>query len=880
MEFSLFWNFMLPIFDIAELIERDDFLFSLRSGFKKASSGEGHCFFVIGEAGIGKTSLVKTFLKEIEDESIQYIGACDSLFTPRPLAPLYDLALQIDERWVHDIHSSSSRTELFTRFVHELTHKLRPVVVVFEDIHWADEATLDFVKFFGRRISRTKCLFILTLREEDISQQYALRNVPGDLAPDTFTRLQLTPLSKQAVRELADEKGYDGEHVYTISGGNPFYVNEILASYSLGIPDNIKDSVLSVYNRLAEETKNVWQLLSVIPEGLEVSRLYKIDPSYHAAIESCLSNKILIIENNKISFKHELYRRTIEASLSPFKRIALNKHLLRLFLDSFEDKGEIERIVHYAKNANENKLVVKYAPIAAKQAADVGAHIEASKLFLAAIEYSEDNDTDQLVTFYEGYAYECYLTNQIKDAIIYQGKALKIWKEKDEIEKIGNSLRFLSRLWWFEGDRQKAESLGREAIEILNQQPSSKAKAMAYSNMSLLKMLCDNTGECIFWGEKAIAVAKEVNDEETLAHSLNSMGSTLMLHQSSAQKGIELLQRSLHISLKNGYHEHVARAYTALGSNAVTMKDYEFAKKTLEQGISYCQERELNSLKLYMLSWRARLSLETGKWEEAFAIANNLLKKDNLLPVIKIGALVVVATIKIRKGEEDALPLLLEAKKWAFATTELQRIIPVFIALLEYEWITGRTYIEQETLHEITNMFIHAEKISKKSKFFFWLRKMKTEYPQLKGKYKVNAGHAKTALEEANSWKKLGCTYEYALLLFEVSEDDKRQALSIMQQLGATAVHEKMKMEMRSSGIKKIPRGLRESTKTNPAQLTNRELDVLELLKKGVQNKEIAQMLFISPKTVDHHISSILFKLDVNSRSKAVYEATRLGIVK
>ena len=85
---------------------------------------------------------------------------------------------------------------------------------------------------------------------------------------------------------------------------------------------------------------------------------------------------------------------------------------------------------------------------------------------------------------------------------------------------------------------------------------------------------------------------------------------------------------------------------------------------------------------------------------------------------------------------------------------------------------------------------------------------------------------------------------------------------------------------MRSGGIKKIPRGLRESTKTNPAQLTNRELDILQLLQKAVQNKEIAQTLFISPKTVDHHISSILFKLDVNSRVKAVGEAIRLGILK
>jgi DNA-binding CsgD family transcriptional regulator len=556
----------------------------------------------------------------------------------------------------------------------------------------------------------------------------------------------------------------------------------------------------------------------------------------------------------------------------------LNKNLLELFLKSFEEKGEIERIVHYAKNANENELVAQYAPVAAKQAAYVGAHIEASKLFLAAIEYSEDSNIDQLVNFYEGYAYECYLTNQIKDAIIYQAKALKIWREKNEIENIGNSLRFLSRLWWFEGNRQKAEVFAKEAIEILNQQPSSKAKAMTYSNMSLLKMLSDQTGECIFWGEKAVAIASEVDDEETLAHAMNSMGSTLMLNQSSWLKGVEFLQKSLEISLKNSYHEHAARAYTALGSNAVTIKDYAFAKRTLEEGIGYCEERELNSLKFYMLSWKARLNLETGNWDDAFTIANNLLKKDNLLPVIKIGALVVVATIKMRRGEQDALPLLLEAKKWAFATTELQRIVPVLVALLEYEWITGKNYVEQLTLHEITNMFVHAEKIPKKSKFFFWLCKMKDQYPQLKEKYRGKISNSKTSLEEANSWLALGCSYEYALALFEGNEDDKRKALSIVQQLGANSVYEKLKMDMRSCGIKKIPRGLRESTRANPAQLTNRELDVLELLKKGVQNKEIAEALFISPKTVDHHISSILFKLDVNSRSKAVNEAARLGI--
>jgi len=128
-------------------------------------------------------------------------------------------------------------------------------------------------------------------------------------------------------------------------------------------------------------------------------------------------------------------------------------------------------------------------------------------------------------------------------------------------------------------------------------------------------------------------------------------------------------------------------------------------------------------------------------------------------------------------------------------------------------------------------------------------------------------------------WEQLGCRYEKALALFEGTEDDKRKAITIVHGLGANAVYEKMKLEMRASGIKSVPRGIRKTTRCNPAFLTGRELDVLQLLKEGLQNKEVAAQLFISAKTVDHHISSILFKLDVNSRIKAVTEALRKEII-
>jgi len=864
-----------------ELIERDRFLALLQTQFQNIADGEGHCVFVSGEAGIGKTALVKAFCKMQQNDCTIYQGACDALFTPRPLAPLYDIIWQVRSDLWPNSHTIEERSELFLKFFYELSKQKEKILIVFEDIHWADEATLDFIKFFARRIVQLRCLFILTFRDDEINSPYTFKNVLGELSPDTFTRIQLAPLSRQAVYKLAEEKGYDAENVYNISGGNPFYVNEILASYSLSVPDNIKDAILSVYNRQGEGTKNVWQIFSVIPEGLEISRFAKIKSSWDEVMDHCFALKIIIIKNDRIIFKHELYRRTIEGSLSPFKRIALNKKILELFLISFEEEGEIERIVHYAKNANENKLVVKYAPIAARQAASVGAHIQASKLFLTAIEYSEGIDTDLLVEFYEAYAYECYLTNQIRDAIIYQGKALKIWQEKNKIEQTGNSLRFLSRLWWFDGNRNKAEKYGKQAIEILQSQPSSKSKAMAFSNMSQLKMFSEEISECVKWGNMAIQMANELKDDEILCHALNNVGSAQWKVQSLKETGKRLLMESLDIALKNSFHEQAARAYSNIICCSLEAKDYDLAKKILKEGTNYCEERDLDSSNNYKLSLKSRMLLETGDWNQAASIAENLLQTEGQPGTIKIGCLIILLSIKIRKGEPNVLPVLQEAKALAFKTEEHQRIIPVIISLLEYEWLTAKNIITEEELKVSIDLVQKVDNIFLNSEFDFWLKKARKQENNLLELYEpyqlLRAGKISKAVA---FWEKKGCPFEKAFALFEGNEDDKKNALSIFQQLGADAVYEKIKMEMRSSGIKKIPRGLRESTKTNPAQLTNRELDVLILLKEAVQNKEIANTLFISPKTVDHHISSILFKLDVSSRSKAVAEAISSGILK
>jgi len=860
-----------------ELIERTDVLSLLQTEFEKTIRGEGHCVLINGEAGIGKTALVKSFCKQ--QECIIYQGSCDALFTPRPLAPLYDIIWQIKKDLWSVSHTIEERSELFLKVFYELSLHNKNILIVFEDIHWADEATLDFIKFFIRRLHQLRCLFILTYRDDDSHSGHSLKNTFGSLSPDLLTRIQLNPLSRQAVYKMAEEKGFDPEPVYAISAGNPFYVTEILASYSPGIPENIKDSILAVYNQQAEGTRNAWQMCSVIPEGLEVSRFAKLKSSWEG-MDHCFALKIIVVKNDRIIFKHELYRRTIEASLSPFKRIALNKTILELFLQTFDEK-DIERIVHYAKHANEYKTVAQYAPIAAKQAAAVGAHVEASKLFLTAIEYSEADDTDMFPKLYEDYAYECYLINQIKEAIIYEGKALKLWRQKNEIEKAGNCMRFLSRLWWFDGNRAEAEKYGREAIELLQSEPPSKAKALAFSNVSQLKMLCDEHDECIQWGSLAIDMAKEINDDEILCHALNNVGCSQWKSDYTDNAGKNILLESLNLALKHSFHEHAARAYSNIISVALMAKDYELCQEYLPGAINYCEERNLDASKNYKLYMKARILLETGNPKAAAAIAENLLSDPNQLGTAKMGSSIVMLTIKMRQGKNDILPLLLEAKNLIFKTQEHQRIIPLVIAILQYEWLSEMSMLSDKELTTSIDLVQKVTAITLNSEFDFWLKKVRKQDIQLPKLYEpyqlLKDGEVHLS---ASFWEKKHCYFEQAMALFEGDEEDKKAALTILQQMEANAICEKIKMEMRAGGIKKIPRGQRESTKTNPMNLTNRELDVLQLLQKGIQNKEIAQSLFISPKTVDNHISNILFKLDVNSRSKAVHEAVRLNILK
>ncbi|HEY0432338.1 MAG TPA: response regulator transcription factor, partial [Chitinophagaceae bacterium] len=477
-------------------------------------------------------------------------------------------------------------------------------------------------------------------------------------------------------------------------------------------------------------------------------------------------------------------------------------------------------------------------------------------------------------------AYECYLTSQIGEAIIYQKRALEIRQQQNDPQRITDAMRFLSRLWWYEGNRQHAFQYAVDAVNSAESLPASKSKGMAYSNFAQLKMVSGEMNDAISWAEKAIAIAEEIGDDETIVHALINVGTAQTNVPETRDEGFIALRKSLAIAVERGFSEHAARAYTNLGTTAVAIKSYALAAGMLDEGIRYCEERDLHSWSSYMLSWKALAELETGNWSEARSIVDELLKSDKRPAVVRIPALVVRALLLLRTGEGDPLPLLAEAKKLAFRAMELQRIVPVVNAYLEYEWLTSRKSLDDAAYEQLLSMTrTSSDVFYNVRELRYWAKKTGRRLPEIEtnGEFVTGQADSRAGAKLAASQ---GSTYEQAMYLLDGSADDKRNALLILQEAGATAVVEKVKFEMRASGIRKIPRGKRQSTRSNPGQLTNRELDVLRLLHDGGQNKEIADALFISAKTVDHHISSIFYKLEVNSRTKAVAQAKRLNILK
>lgn len=852
-----------------QLLERESYFTGLKALLAEANAGHGRIVLVSGESGLGKTMLIERFTLDQHVARVWW-GGCELLFTPRPLGPLRDIAAQSRSAWYDHFGAESDRAALFAAFLAEL--QAETTIVVIDDVHWADEATLDLIKFLGRRIQRTRALLIVTYRDDELGPQHPLRIVLGDLITSTAARrMSLSPLSKEGVHKMIGVRALDPAALHDLTGGNPFFVTEILASETGDVPTTIRDAVLARANRLSPSAAAVLQAAAVIGPRVEPWLLAEVVGAEAPAVDECLALGMLLTPGDVFTFRHELARQTILDAISPPQRLVLHRLTLDALRSSPWTRDDLARLAHHAEAANDGEAVLAYAPAAARRSSAASAHREAVSLFALAQRFAADLPPDQHARLLEEYAVECDAVGRQADSIAARRTAIELWRSQGNRLKQGENLAHLMTPLNRVGQNAEAQQVSRAAIEILEALPPGRELALAYRMQAAVCLVNRDCEEALTWAEKALHLAEQSEDAEVLAAIHVTIG-TAQLFLDYA-RGCEYLENKIAWAQHVGLSAHVAHMYANLCSASGEVYHFKRAEQYAVSGIAHATEHDLDSHRLYTLAWQAMTYLHLGRWSEAAEIATTVLHGAGVTVISRITALAALGRLRARSGEVESAATLDEALQLASRADNLQRLGPVRAARAEAAWLAAdrdRVLLEARAVYDLAIEKRHPW-IAGELAYWRWRCGERFSAPDwIARPFALQiAGDWRAAAEE---WKRLNCPYEQARALADGDAEAQIKALEILERLGAKPAVEEVRQKLRAAGVRNLPRS---TTRENPFGLTGRQLEILALLTKDMSNAEIAARLHLSPKTVDHHVSAVLAKLEVRSREEAAAVARR-----
>src|ERR671931_233382 len=572
-----------PALDGADdaLLERDDAISALAESLGDvARTRRGRLVSVTGEAGVGKTSLLRRFCAEQQDARLVW-GACDPLFTPRPL---------------------------------------RIVLGAF-------------------------------------ARSRALR------------RVDLTPLSRDALARLAEPRGIDADELYRRTGGNPFFATEALAAGDAEVPAAVLEAAA-----VAPPHVPLW-LLEALTEG-------DLD-----ALDECLTSGMLMHRVDGVAFRHELARLAVEDSLSPTRRLTLHRRALSALSEPPTGSPDLERLAHHAEGAGDAVAALRYAPSAGDRAARVGAHREAAAQYGRALRFAASLGPHERAELLHKYSYECYLTDQQQEAFDALERAAAAFREISDTRGEGDSLLQLADILWCPGRTADADETARRAISILEQVEPGRELAMAYVVLAALRKDALDTENAIAYASRAHAIAERVGDAGTRIRALRTIAMAELL--AGQVDGLDKLEQSVAMSEAAELPNNVAGAFIYLMQAAALLRMYDIADRYLERALTYTGERGHILSESYLHAFGAKIALDRGRWAEADELCTLVFQKRLTSIFPRVLALTVRALVSVRRGEAGADSLLDEALELAQPSGEVTRIAPVALAQAEVAWLAG-----------------------------------------------------------------------------------------------------------------------------------------------------------------------------------------------
>lgn len=856
------------------LLEREQELATLTELLSGAAAGAGRLVLVHGEAGIGKTALLRDFCDAAGARARVLWGTCDALFTPRPLDPLHDMAPAVGGPLAAALTGDTTPHAVASALDRELTGR-RPTVVVFEDMHLADEATLDVLRLLGRRISDRRALLVVTYRDDELGRFHPLRLVLAEAAADSPpTRIGLVRLSPEAVATLAAPRGRHGGALYDVTLGNPFFVREALAATDADVPQTIRDAVLGRASGLSAGARRLLDAIAITPPVCERWLLEQLAADDIEHLDELVASGIVVDHVDGLAFRHELARRAVDDSMPVGRREVLHREALARLGEPPHGDSDPARLAHHAGALGDGAAVVKHAPRAAAHASRSGAHREAAAHYRSALRFADLVPVDARARLFEACAWEAYLVVAFDDAVAAQRRAVACYEELGDLRAQGTTLTFLAQLLWQSGSLPEGLTTIRQALELLEGEPSA-GLAYAYCEMARLTLFSEDPAGASRWARRALAMTERLADPAANAMALQTVGWIELF--SGDARGLEKLDRTIESATADGEPWLAVTACTIAVRTAGKHRDYGVADDYIEAGLEHCAVSDYDVYRYYLMGWQAMVLLARGDWARASEVA--LVCLADPCPFARVHALVALGLVRARRGDTSAWQLLDEAQALAEPRHEIQWTATVAIARAEAAWLEGRVDAVLAETEAACAMGTDGTWWSAGLAYWRWRAgAVDDPIPQVgEDGYRLEMAGDWAAAHAA--WQATGSVYEAAFALLDADDEDSlRVALQTFRGLQAVPAAKLATARLREIGARGVPRGPRAATRDNPAQLTPRELEVLELLADGLRNAEIADRLVLSERTVDHHVSAILRKLGVANRVQAAAMATRIGI--
>ncbi len=867
---------------VRQLFERSADLDLLHAGFDGARQGAGGTVVVCGSAGMGKTSLVQYFLAGLEDATV-FVGGCDDLIAPRSFGPFRDMARTsglLDDELIRN----PNREDLLAGLMDVLDRPSRPAVVVVEDAHWADDASIDVLRYLTRRIISMHALLVITLRDREVDRSHPVRNLlagPTSTAPD---RIDLRALSLDAVTDMVDLARAEGHAcdlepsaLHEVSGGNPYLAVQLVLAQPGDAARSARETLVARAERLSPAGREVLQVLSVLPEGADPTVARLLFGDHPGALHEAEGSGLLTSTTDRIRFRHELGRTAIVESLSFGERMASTNRVLDALVSSGADPT---LLVHLSRAAGDGRRATRFAVEVLDDGLAPTNHREIWKLTRIALECTIDLSPERIGALHLAAARSGRVANHHAEAVAHAEQAVELATEHGaDDDTLASAWLTLAMTRAANGDHHRsAEALGR-AEELLERGPVTERWVRCNTLLASAALIAGDVDTAVARTTESVKLADTNGWPHELTYALGVR--SIAVGGPVTEPGRADMRRALELGAQHGPPDrHAANLHN---QSVLLLRNAETAaaEDLVDEAERYSREHGLDNLLFHARVQRAHILIHQGRTAEAEALVEELVEQATDPGSIKASADAALARIWTRRGDPMAEGLVERAWADAVATGEIQKIAIAGVSRLEHLWLQGHDEPLLRFARHLAGLGERHGHHRLRADALRALMRLGEPVEPFDGCPRpLAAALAGDHRRAAELWEEAGQPYERALELVESTDTSIAfEGLRLLDRAGATRTADLVRQRLRVRGFQGVPRGPRKSAAGAVPVLTDRQADVLRLIAKGMTNQQIADELFVARRTVDNHVSAILSRLGADDRHQAVDEAGAQGLL-